>query len=651
MAIEIHPETLQQPGGGAPDVAPRQRAWWLRPAIHTALVGAILGYALGHWLGNYFASGYQQVAGADSDDFPIVLGYAFGIIGWLAGLGVFNDVGRQMLGKPVGDASHLNGDKSLARYFRYSLDHKVVGIQYLFAMIGYFLTGGLFAIAIRAELLSPSYHLLSASAYLEVVSEHGTMMMMMMTSVVMGPLGNYLVPLMIGSKRVAFPRIEALSFWLTPCSFVILLSAILMGGFPTGWTGYAPLSIQAGEGMDAYAIAFGLMGISATLAAFNIVVTIICYRAPGMRWGRLPMFVWSMLTTGFLLVLAAPVLIGGMYMILTDRTAQTGFFVNQVGGSSYLYEDLFWFFGHPEVYVLALPGFGIVSEIIPVFCRKPLFGYKTAAAGMMGVAILSFFVWQHHLFDSGMDPDMRPLFMLTTELISIPTGFIYLVAMGTFWKAKIRLTVPMLFALGMYVNFLFGGVSGVFLSDVPVDTTSHGSFFVMAHFHYTIMGGLIFAFFGGIYYWLPKMTGIKLNERLGKLQFWTMFIFFNSTFMPLFVLGELGQPRRVFEYARNLETLNDWVSISAFCLGGSLLIFLFNFVMSTLFWRVPETGNPWRSRGLEWQVSSPPPPDNFEHVPVVISGPYEYGDKNALPVADLNPPAGVISGALAGTEA
>jgi cytochrome c oxidase subunit I len=647
MAIEIHPESVQRPSGGEPAAAPKQRAWWLRPAIHTALIGAVLGYALGHWLGNYFASGYQQVAGADSDDFPIVLGYAFAIIGWLAGLGVFNDVGRQMLGKPV---NHVQVDeKSVATYFRYSLDHKVVGLQYLFAMVGYFLTGGLFAIAIRTELLSPSYHIFSASAYLEVVGEHGTMMMMMMTSVVMGPLGNYLVPLMIGSKRVAFPRIEALSFWLTPCAFVILLSAILLGGFPTGWTGYAPLSIQAGEGMDAYAVAFGLMGISATLAAFNIVVTIICYRAPGMRWSRLPMFVWAMLTTGFLLVLAAPVLIAGMYMILTDRTAQTGFFVNQVGGSSYLYEDVFWFFGHPEVYILALPGFGIVSEIIPVFCRKPLFGYKIAAAGMLGVAILSFFVWQHHLFDSGMDPDMRPLFMLTTELISIPTGFIYLVALGTFWKAKIRLTVPMLFALGMYVNFLFGGVSGVFLSDVPVDTTSHGSFFVMAHFHYTIMGGLIFAFFGGIYYWLPKMTGIKLNEKLGKWNFWTMFITFNSTFMPLFVVGELGQPRRVFEYARNLETLNDWVSISAFCLGVSILIFLFNFVMSTLFWRVPETGNPWRARGLEWQVSSPPPPDNFARIPVVLAGPYEYGDKNALPVADLNPPAGVISGALAGS--
>jgi cytochrome c oxidase subunit 1 len=654
MAIETQPESAQAPGGREPGGPPKQRSWWLRPAWHTALIGAVIGYALGHWLGNFMTPGFEATGGGapDSNDTAIVLGYAFLVLGWLIGLGVFNDLVRQMLGRPIPQLEEERGAVGgLSRYFRYTLDHKVVGIQYLVGMLVYFFTGGLLAMAIRTELLSPSYHVLSPTAYIQVVGEHGTMMMMMMTSVIVGPLGNYLVPLMIGSKRVAFPRLEALSFWLTPCAYVILLSSFLLGGFPTGWTGYAPLSIQAGEGMDSYAFAFGLMGISIILAGFNIIVTIICYRAPGMRWSRLPMFVWSMLTTGFLFVLAAPVLVGGMYMILTDRTAQTAFFINQLGGSSYLYQDLFWFFGHPEVYILALPGFGIVSEIIPVFTRKPLFGYKIAAAGMFGVAILSFFVWQHHLFMSGINPDMRPLFMLTTELISIPTGFIYLVALGTFWQAKLRLTVPMLFAMGMYVNFLFGGISGVLLSDVPADTTAHGSFFVMAHFHYTIMGGLIFAFFGGLYYWLPKIMGITLNQRLGKIHFWTMFITFNSTFMPLFAVGMLGQPRRVFEYARNLETLNDWVSISAFCLGASLLIFVFNFVMSTVVWRERAPQNPWQARGLEWQVSSPPPPGNFTHIPVVLAGPYEYGDPNALPVADLNPPAGVIAGALTGAGA
>jgi cytochrome c oxidase subunit 1 len=645
MAIEIQPGAgRMQPVSGGSESA---RPWWMRPAVHTGVIGGVLGYLLGHWLGNALTYDYGQNQLAGNNDVPIVLGYVLGTVGWLAGLGVFNDLGRLMLGKPLPDVEHAPAG-GLAKYFRFTHDHKVVGIQYLFGMITYFLTGGLFAMAIRSELLSPSYHLLSSSAYLMVVGEHGTMMMMMMSSVVLGPFGQYFAPLMIGSKRMAFPRIEAIGFWLTPAAYVILLSGVLLGGFPTGWTGYEPLATQAGSGMDAYAVAFGLMGISMILAGFNIIVTYINYRAPGMRWSRLPMFVWSMFTVSFLQVLAVPVLVAGMYMMITDRTFQTAFFANQLGGSSYLYQNVFWFFGHPEVYILALPGFGVVSEIIPVFCRKPLFGYRTAAAGMIGVALLSFFVWQHHLFDSGINPDMRPLFMLTTELISIPTGFIYLVALGTFWKAKIRFTVPMLFCLAMYFNFLIGGVSGVFLSDVPADTTEHGSFFVMAHFHYTIMGGLIFAFMAGIYYWLPKMMGIRLNERLGKIHFWTMFIFFNSTFLPLFALGMMGMPRRVFEYARNLQTLNDWVSISAFCLGGSLLIFLFNFVMSTLVWREKAGGNPWQSRGLEWQVSSPPPPENFEHIPVILSAPYEYGVKDAPPVADLNPPAGIISAAYAG---
>jgi len=629
MAIETTPGADRvQPAGGEPGSPAGRRAWWARPAVHTGLLGAVVGYLIGNWLGH------------------LVLGYLFGTVGWLAGLGVFNDVFRLMAGKPLPDIEHAPAG-GLAKYFRYTLDHKVVGIQYLFGMIVYFLTGGLFAMAIRTELLSPTNHIMSASSYLMVVGEHSTMMMMMMSSVVLGPFGQYFAPIMIGSKRMAFPRIEALGFWLTPPAYVVLLSSILWGGFPTGWTGYAPLNVQATPGMDGYAVAFGLMGISMILAGFNIIVTYINYRAPGMRWSRLPMFVWSMFTVSFLQVLAVPVLIAGFYIMITDRTAQTAFYVNQLGGSSYLYQNLFWFFGHPEVYILALPGFGVVAEILPVFARKPLFAYKVGAAGMFGVALLSFFVWQHHLFDSGINPDMRPLFMLTTELISIPTGFIYLVALGTLWKAKIRFEVPMLFALGLYFNFLIGGITGVFLSDVPADTTEHGSFFVTGHFHYTIMGGLIFAFFGGIYYWVPKMLGVELNKTLGKIHFWMMFIFFNSTFLPFFALGLMGMPRRVFEYALNLEALNRWASVSAFLLGSSFLVFLWNFIWSTGFARKKAAANPWNARGLEWQISSPPPPENFAHIPVVLSGPYEYGVKDAPPVADLNPPVGVVSAAYA----
>src|SRR6266481_4008087 len=364
MSIEIEPEKAQQPAGSGP-VGPRlARPWWMRPAMHTGIIGAIIGYFVGHWLGNFLSSGYERNLLSDMNDFPLVLGYVIAVVGWLAGLGVFNDLGRQILGKPVPAAEEEEeAFGGVARYFRFSLDHKVVGIQYLVGMIIYFCTAGLFAMAIRTELLSPSYHIMSSSAYLMVVGEHGTMMMMMMSSVVLGPFGQYLLPLMIGSKRMAFPRLEALSFWLTPAAYVVLLSGVLLGGFPTGWTGYAPLNIQATQGMDSYAVAFGLMGISIILAGFNIIVTVINYRAPGMRWSRLPMFVWSMITVAFLQVLAVPVLVGACYMGLADRTFQTSFFTNQLGGSSFLYEDLFWFFGHPEVYILALAGFGVISEV------------------------------------------------------------------------------------------------------------------------------------------------------------------------------------------------------------------------------------------------------------------------------------------------
>jgi cytochrome c oxidase subunit 1 len=637
-AIGSDVSAAEQVPGAPGELPPGRREGWripafLGPGLARALILAVLGYLLGHWVGNALASGYQQVSNSGDNDAAIVVGYLFGVVGWIGGLGIF----AYPLSKMTGKEELLAPQRRLGagRYFRYTLDHKVVGIQYMVGMIVYFLTAGLLALAIRTELLSPTNHIFGPGVYIQIVGEHGTMMMMMMTSVIVGPFGNYLVPLMIGSKRMAFPRLEAVSFWLTPAAYIILCSSLLLGGFPTGWTGYATLSIQAGQGMDSYAVAFGVMAISIILAGFNIIVTVVNLRAPGLTWSRLPVFVWGVTTTSFLMVLATPVLLGGLYMLALDRTVQTSFFTDTLGGSSYLWENLFWFFGHPEVYILALPGFAIILEMLPVFCRKPLFGQRVAVAGMVGVSALSFFVWQHHLFDSGINPDMRPLFMLTTELISIPTGFIFLVGMGTLWRARIRLTVPMLFCLGFFFNFLIGGISGVFLSDVPADTTAHGSFFVMAHFHYTIMGGLIFAFFGGLYYWLPKMTGRIMNERLGRWNFITMFVFFNSTFLPLFAVGELGQPRRVFEYAKRLQTLNDWVSISAYLLGFAILLFVVNLLWSMIIKPRQTEENPWLSRGLEWQTTSPPPPGNFDRIPIVLAGPYEYGNPDALPTSDL----------------
>ncbi len=622
-----------------PNPTPRRRGRpsWARPNFGTGLVGGVLGYLIGHWLGNVIAGGYPRVVNQSMNDIALTLGYLFATLGFLAGLGIFGYPLAKMIGREPELKKPTGG---LARYFAFTPDHKVVGIQYLVGMLIYFFTGGLFALAIRTELLSPTHHIFNPDTYLSVVGIHGTMMMMMMTSVIVGPFGNYLVPLMLGAKRMAFPRLEAVSFWLTPPAYVILLSAMLLGGFPTGWTGYAPLANQAVEGMDGYLVAFGLMGLSLIVASINMIATIINFRAPGLRWSRLPMFVWGTLTTSVLTALAPPVLIAGLYLMSMDRTVGTGLFVQGRGGSPYLWQNVFWFFGHPEVYILALPGFGLAAELLPVFTRRRLFGYNVSAAGMIGVCFLSFFVWQHHLFMSGINGDMRPLFMLTTELISIPTGFIYLVAMGSLWRGKIRMTVPMLFVVAFYLNFLIGGVSGVLLSDVPSDVTLHGSYFVQAHFHYTIMGGLIFAFFGAIYYYVPKMTGYQMNKRLGLIHFWIMFIAFQFTFIPLFIVGWFGMPRRYFEYSPQWQTLNDVASISAYVLGFSMIVFVVNFLHSTVIVRRRAEANPWRSRGLEWQVSNPPSLDNFERIPLILSHPYEYGNPDELPVADL---AGVPS--------
>jgi cytochrome c oxidase subunit 1 len=391
--------------------------------------------------------------------------------------------------------------------------------------------------------------------------------------------------------------------------------------------------------MDSYICFFALVGISMALLGMNMLVTIVTMRAPGLTWSRLPIFVWSVIGTAVLMVLAAPMLIATLAMAALDRSINTSFFIASAGGSSYLFENLFWFFGHPEVYILALPGFGIVLELLPVFARKPLWGYRLAVSGMLGVCLLSFFVWQHHLFVSGMNADLRPFYMLSTEIISVPTGFIFLCFMGTLWKGRISLTVPMLFCLAWAFNFLIGGTSGVVLSDVATDTQLHGSFFVMAHFHYTIMGGLVFSFFAAIYYWVPKMTGLRFNERLAKLHFWLMFLSFNSTFLPLFALGIMGMPRRVSSYEAHLVPLNTWVSISAFVLGFSMLIFIANTVYSMIFARVPAESNPWRSKSIEWQLPTPVPVNNFEQIPVFDSDPYDYG--TPLPIgAGRSAPAG-----------
>jgi len=604
--------------------------WLRRYNLLWGAVGAIIGFAIGIWIGHRLAGKFTWFTDTGQNDVSVLLGYTFSTIGFMAGLGFLDYPLRRIRGQrpPVLEKEATGA----GRYLRMSTDHKVIGLQYLIGIGFFFFIGGLNAMLIRTELLRPSPPVFSPGQYLTIVGLHSTMMVMMVSSIILGPFGHFFVPLMIGARRMTFPRLEALSFWILAFGGIVLMSAIYYGGFPTGWTGYPSLAIQANAGMDAYIVAFFLTAVAMVLNAVNMMATIITMRAPGLTWGRLPIFVWSMLATSVLMLLGPPVFVGALFMEVLDRTAGTAFYSAATGGSPFLYENLFWFFGHPEVYILALPGFGVVLELLPVFCRKPLWGYRIAVSGMLGVTLLSFMVWQHHLFMSGINSDLRPFYMFTTELISVPTGFIFLSAMGTLWRARIRFTVPMLFALAFFFNFLIGGISGVFLSDVPSDVTLHGSYFVMAHFHYTIMGGLVFAFFGGLYYWLPKMTGIELDERLAKVHFWSMFIAFNSTFLPLFALGMLDMPRRVSTYAPHLQNLNIWVSVSAFVLGLSMLVCLVNLVWSLVFARRPAVQNPWRSLSLEWQLPTPVPAGNFDRIPTIHSGPYEYGDPTAPPL-------------------
>ena len=623
-----------------PAPSPTGRPLWRRLVgfnLLTAVLLGVAGYYVGWLIGHHMGGGpsYHYESEADENDVALLLAYLGGVTGFLIGLGFANYPLSRLLGRPP--SLREKEGEGIGRYFGLCTDHKVVGMQYLVGIGLFFFVGGLNAMLIRTELLHDTPTVVGPGQYLTLVGIHGSMMMGMMTSGVLGPFANYFVPLMIGARRMAFPRIEALTFWLLMAAGFILMSTIFFGGFPTGWTGYEPLNDQAVMGMDSYIMFFALVGISMSLLGLNMLATIMTMRAPGLTWSRLPIFVWSVFGTAVLMVLAAPTLIATLAMAALDRTIDTSFYVAGGGGSSYLYENLFWFFGHPEVYILALPGFGIVLELLPVFTRKPLWGYRLAVAGMLGVCLMSFFVWQHHLFVSGINADLRPFYMLSTEIISVPTGFIFLCFMGTLWKSRITFSVPMLFCLAWGFNFLIGGTSGVVLSDVPTDTQLHGSFFVMAHFHYTIMGGLVFSFFAAIYYWVPKMTGLRFNEKLAKWHFWIMFIAFNSTFIPLFVLGIKGMPRRVSSYAENLVGLNTWVSISAFVLGFSMLIFLVNVVYSLIFVRIPAEANPWRSKSLEWQLPTPVPVNNFEQIPVIDSDPYDYG--TPVPISPGGQPA------------
>jgi cytochrome c oxidase subunit 1 len=437
-------------GTAIPTSTVRSRNWRVlsSPGVVAGLAYAVVGFMVGRWLGRVIGGRWPRAGnGSDENDLALVLGYVLGVVGWLWGLGFAGYPGSRLRGAEPSTYAEERSGEGVRRFFEVTTDHKVVGIQYLIVSLVILLVAGVNAMLIRTQLLSANGVAFNPNEYLTLVGLHGSMMIMTMSAAAVGGFGNYLVPLMIGARRTAFPRIQALALWLLIAGALVILSSVLVGGFTSGWTGYMPLGDEVQLGMNSYYVAFGLVAITLTLVGLDLFVTIVTMRAPGLTWGRLPMFVWGVFATTILMALSAPMLLGAALLAIFDRTIGTVTFVGSLGGSAFLWENLFWFFGHPEVYILALPGFGILLEIIPVFTRKTLWGYRLAVTGMLGVAFLSFSVWQHHLFVSGINTDLRPGYSLATEMISIPTGFIFLCALGTLWKGRIRFAVPMLFCL------------------------------------------------------------------------------------------------------------------------------------------------------------------------------------------------------------
>jgi cytochrome c oxidase subunit I len=509
-----------------------------------------------------------------------------------------------------------------------TVDHKKIAIMYAALALLFFCVGGIEALFIRLQLARPDGTILSAARYNEFFTMHGTTMVFLLGMPIAAAFGNYLVPLMIGTRDVAFPRLNMLGFWIFAFGGFFLYSSFALGGAPDGgWFGYAPLTSTPlangylpGRGPDFWAIGLIMLGIGSVATSVNFLVTILNMRAPGMTMMRMPPFVWMILVIAFLTLFAMPPVTAALIMVFMDRNFHTNFFNAAAGGDPLMYQNLFWIFGHPEVYILILPGMGIVSEILPVFSRKPLFGYSIVVFSGIAIGFLGWGVWAHHMFASGLGPVAVSAFGLSTMLIAIPTGVKIFNWLATVWGGAVRLRTAMLFALGFIAQFTIGGLSGVMHSIVPSDTQQTDTYFVVAHFHYVLFGGLVFAVFGGFYYWWPKVFGKMLNEKLGKLNFWLMVVGFNLTFFPMHFLGFEGQPRRTYTYPKGMgwDTLNLLATIGAFIIATSVLVFLVNVIFTAR--RGERVGHdPWDARTLEWSIPSPPPEYNFAVVPVVTS--------------------------------
>ncbi|TMD53208.1 MAG: cytochrome c oxidase subunit I [Chloroflexi bacterium] len=500
-------------------------------------------------------------------------------------------------------------------------DHKLIGIMYMFTSFLAFLVAGIFALIMRVQLAQPNLNVVDAETYNQLVSAHGTTMIFFFVTLFLTGMANYIVPIMVGARDMAFPRVNALGFWLVPVSIGLYYSGFFAGGaLNAGWTGYPPLTskhFNPGLGVDFWTLSLIVWAISGIMASVNFLTTILALRAPGMTLLRLPLFVWAQISTSLLLLIVGAPLAGAMILTEIDRQFGTNFFTS--AGRPVLYQHLFWFFGHPEVYIMILPGFGMISEIIPVFSRKRIFGYESMVLAIFGIVFLSMGVWAHHMYTVGLNIYVETMFMALTAAIAVPTGIKFFNWMATAWQGAIEFTTPMKFAFGFLATFVIGGITGVYLSAVPVDTQLHQSYYVVAHLHYVLFGGSVFTIFAGIYYWFPKWTGRLLNERLGNWNFWTMLVGFNGTFLIMHTLGLDGMPRRIATYAReDWAGVNFFITVMSFLLAFSVLLFVINVLYSRKH-GVIAGNDPWDGNTLEWATTSPPEPYNFERVPEVRS--------------------------------
>ena len=603
----------------------------------TGLVVGILGGFVG-WL-----ISHATLQGSNwGTDMVVTVTMASWVLGFNIGMGTLNAPIRWLLGHDQTHEDELYAagvGQGKARYWKFCTDHKVVGTQYLVLVMILFGVGGTLAMMIRTQLLTPHSSFLNPGTYNAIVTIHGMCMIIATIIMVTGPFTNFVMPIMIGAKDMAFPRLNAMSFWIVASAVPPLLATFVLGGVNAGWTTYAPLSVQAPAAMDAFAICIITFVISVTVAGVNTITTIFTMRAKGMTMGRLPIFTWGSLIGSALGLYAMPAFLILMTVMITDRAVGTSFYVAAQGGSGWLYENFFWTMGHPEVYVILLPPVAAMLEVAVSFARKPLFGYKITIGAFVAVAALSIMVWAHHMFTTGWAPDLSGPFMLTTEIISIPTGVIFLCIVGTIWKGSIWTRLPMYFVYLFLWNFIIGGVTGIYLSDVPADEFFHGGMFVTAHFHYTLLGGAMIAAAAALCYWFPKITGKMLNERIGKTSFWMIAVGIQVTYLAMFYEGFQGMPRRVAYYDPIFLRANQVATGGAYLLMLGWLVMLYAIIHS---WRngKPAPANPWHSKTLEWKVPTPVPLENWLVDPVVTSDPYGYGEP-AVPEHEGAPPPAV----------